>query len=98
MCADRSLVFFRFPFFFFEIVLNTYFTYVHQVLSKLVSTGTFSAASLLLMVYDTGGAEKLYNFFVQPLFANNEELIEMAAAKTYGAVTDLWYVNAQACC
>ena len=57
-----------------------------------MSTGTFSVASLLLMAYDTGGAEKLYNFFIQPLFANNEELIEMAASKTYGAVTDLWFV------
>lgn len=44
------------------------------------------------MSYDTGGAAKLYNYFVQPLLSNRDAQIESTALKAYTSAIEMWYV------
>ena len=52
--------------------------------------------SLWLLMYDTAGAAKLYNYFLRPLLANRDSQIETTAEKVYTSAVEMWYVFSEA--
>eukprot|EP00750_Incisomonas_marina_P020305 INCI3938.1.p1 GENE.INCI3938.1~~INCI3938.1.p1 ORF type:complete len:147 (-),score=21.30 INCI3938.1:49-489(-) len=62
-----------------------------RLLGSVVSRGTFAMFSLWLLMYDTAGAAKLYNYFLRPLLANRDSQIETTAEKVYTSAVEMWY-------